>query len=142
MSTELEERIRRRAYELWEREGFPHGKDEAHWHQAALEIEDEDRKAAGKPSPKGGKAGQSDAMKAAEAAAREHGFSLDEIAKAEKAKPAPKKRAASKTTTKPAESASDAPAKKKPGRPKKAASEGTAEAPAKRKPGRPKKSEI
>jgi hypothetical protein len=35
---ELYERIQRRAYELWEREGRPDGRDHAHWHQAELEI--------------------------------------------------------------------------------------------------------
>ena len=35
---ELYERIQRRAYELWEREGRPEGRDHAHWHQAELEI--------------------------------------------------------------------------------------------------------
>jgi hypothetical protein len=35
---ELYERIQRRAYELWEREGRPEGRDHAHWQQAELEI--------------------------------------------------------------------------------------------------------
>jgi hypothetical protein len=35
---ELHERIQRRAYELWEREGRPEGRDHAHWQQAELEI--------------------------------------------------------------------------------------------------------
>lgn len=35
---ELHERIQRRAYELWEREGRPEGRDHAHWYQAELEI--------------------------------------------------------------------------------------------------------
>jgi hypothetical protein len=34
----LQERIQRRAYELWEREGHPEGRDRAHWQQAELEI--------------------------------------------------------------------------------------------------------
>ncbi|HYD29639.1 MAG TPA: DUF2934 domain-containing protein [Azospirillaceae bacterium] len=38
-----EERIRRRAYEIWEREGAPHGQEDAHWARAVQEIEDEDR---------------------------------------------------------------------------------------------------
>ena len=32
------ERIQRRAYELWESEGRPSGRDEAHWLQAESEI--------------------------------------------------------------------------------------------------------
>jgi len=36
-----EDRIRRRAYEIWEREGRPHGRDWDHWVKAAEEIEAE-----------------------------------------------------------------------------------------------------
>jgi hypothetical protein len=35
---DLHHRIRHRAYELWEREGRPTGRDQAHWYQAELEI--------------------------------------------------------------------------------------------------------
>ncbi|EFH12086.1 DUF2934 domain-containing protein, partial [Teichococcus cervicalis] len=34
-----EERIRQRAYALWEQAGRPHGQDEAHWHQASGELD-------------------------------------------------------------------------------------------------------
>ncbi|WBV43323.1 DUF2934 domain-containing protein [Pseudoroseomonas cervicalis] len=34
-----EERIRQRAYALWEQAGRPHGQDEAHWHQARSELD-------------------------------------------------------------------------------------------------------
>ena len=34
----VQERIQRRAYELWESEGRPEGRERAHWHQAELEI--------------------------------------------------------------------------------------------------------
>jgi hypothetical protein len=34
----VQERIQRRAYELWETEGRPEGRERAHWHQAELEI--------------------------------------------------------------------------------------------------------
>jgi hypothetical protein len=34
----VQERIRRRAYELWETEGRPDGRERAHWYQAELEI--------------------------------------------------------------------------------------------------------
>lgn len=37
MSTH-EDRIRQRAYEIWEREGRPHGDDLKHWMQAFQEI--------------------------------------------------------------------------------------------------------
>ena len=36
--TELEHRIRERAYALWEAEGRPDGKREAHWNEAWREI--------------------------------------------------------------------------------------------------------
>ncbi|WP_272939861.1 DUF2934 domain-containing protein [Sinorhizobium fredii] len=35
----LVERVRRRAYEIWEREGRLDGDHERHWHQAAKELE-------------------------------------------------------------------------------------------------------
>lgn len=59
------ERIRERAYALWERAGGGHGEDEAHWHQASREIDDEDTKpvkpvkgASRKSASKVGAAGQ------------------------------------------------------------------------------------
>lgn len=36
-----EERIKQRAYEIWEREGHPAGRDQEHWEQAVQEIEAE-----------------------------------------------------------------------------------------------------
>lgn len=33
-----EERIRKRAYELWQREGEPHGRDQDYWHRAVAEL--------------------------------------------------------------------------------------------------------
>ena len=38
MSNDLEQRIRERAYELWERDGRAHGRADAHWHAAKLEL--------------------------------------------------------------------------------------------------------
>lgn len=40
---EKEERVRRRAYEIWEREGGIQGDHERHWEQATSEIEEEER---------------------------------------------------------------------------------------------------
>ena len=34
----VQERIQRRAYELWETEGRPEGRAHAHWYQAEMEI--------------------------------------------------------------------------------------------------------
>jgi hypothetical protein len=41
MSGEREQAIRQRAYEIWEQEGRPDGRDHAHWTQAEAEIEGE-----------------------------------------------------------------------------------------------------
>lgn len=37
-----EQRIRQRAYEIWEREGRPEGEQDRHWRQAEKEIEGEE----------------------------------------------------------------------------------------------------
>lgn len=36
-----EQRIKRRAYEIWEREGRPVGREQEHWDQVVQEIEAE-----------------------------------------------------------------------------------------------------
>ena len=41
MSIDLEQRIRERAYHIWEREGRPVGRADAHWHAAKLELSTE-----------------------------------------------------------------------------------------------------
>jgi hypothetical protein len=41
MSGDHEQRIRTRAYEIWERDGHPEGRAEAHWRQARIEIDQE-----------------------------------------------------------------------------------------------------
>jgi hypothetical protein len=46
MAKTREERIRDRAYEIWQREGAEHGRHADHWLRAEAEIEAEDRKAA------------------------------------------------------------------------------------------------
>ena len=38
MDSETERRIRERAYEIWVREGKPHGRDAEHWERAKAEI--------------------------------------------------------------------------------------------------------
>ncbi|KAA0687627.1 DUF2934 domain-containing protein [Azospirillum brasilense] len=45
MQGDREDRIRHRAYEIWERDGRPEGRGEDHWAQACAEIEAEDRAA-------------------------------------------------------------------------------------------------
>jgi len=44
--SDREEQIRRRAYEIWERDGRPEGREAEHWRQAAQEIEAEENAAA------------------------------------------------------------------------------------------------
>jgi len=57
--SDMNDRIERRAHEIWEREGKPHGKHDEHWAQAEAEIraEDEaekkDKPAAKDPAAKG-----------------------------------------------------------------------------------------
>jgi hypothetical protein len=41
MDTDRDEKIRRRAHQLWEEAGQPDGQDEDHWAQAVREIEGE-----------------------------------------------------------------------------------------------------
>lgn len=41
--TDLEQRIRDRAHQIWEAEGQPEGAQDRHWEQARLEIEAEER---------------------------------------------------------------------------------------------------
>ena len=36
-----EQRIRERAYEIWESEGKPHGRDDDHWRRAEVDVETE-----------------------------------------------------------------------------------------------------
>jgi DUF2934 family protein len=38
MDNDLTPRIHRRAYEIWESEGRPHGRDKAHWFLAEAEL--------------------------------------------------------------------------------------------------------
>ena len=43
----IEDRIRRRAYEIWEQEGRPDGREVDHWLRAAREIADEEGRGEG-----------------------------------------------------------------------------------------------
>ena len=47
MTGDKQERIRQRAFELWEQAGSPEGEHEQHWYQATREIEAEDALAGG-----------------------------------------------------------------------------------------------
>lgn len=46
MDGDLEHRIRERAYELWEAEGQPEGREDQHWRQAQADITEAQGKAA------------------------------------------------------------------------------------------------
>jgi Protein of unknown function (DUF2934) len=52
MNGKRDDRIRSRAYGIWEREGRPQGRHEHHWHQASREVEGEasDDQLAAQPS--------------------------------------------------------------------------------------------
>jgi DUF2934 family protein len=41
MNGKKDDRIRSRAYGIWEREGRPQGRHEHHWHEASREVDDE-----------------------------------------------------------------------------------------------------
>ena len=62
MKPELEQLIQKRAHEIWEQEGRPHGRHEEHWRQAAEEVTREiermtaDRQAGGAEGGAGGQA--------------------------------------------------------------------------------------
>jgi len=38
MTNDMEQKIRERAYQIWEQEGRIHGRHEDHWHLAKLEL--------------------------------------------------------------------------------------------------------
>lgn len=38
MDSDKNEQIKARAYQIWENEGRPHGRQDEHWHKAAEEI--------------------------------------------------------------------------------------------------------
>ena len=126
------ERIRRRAHELWESEGRPHGRDSDHWTQAEAEI-----RGAGALEPTEKAAGsrkKTATSKAAGKSTRAASESLSEVAStpAEGAKSAPAKPAKIKpatATTKPKAEAA----------PKPAAGKTTAKAPPAKTPRGPKK---
>ncbi len=51
MTENREDRIRRRAYELWQQEGSPEGKPDDHWLQAEHEIDHGDGEIEGDDEP-------------------------------------------------------------------------------------------
>lgn len=88
MTTDREDRIRQRAYELWEREGAPHGREQDHWHQAMQEIEAEDRSAS-EPAPKASPRKRAASVAAASEAVQELAAETDAASKRKPAKRKP-----------------------------------------------------
>ncbi|WP_129793836.1 DUF2934 domain-containing protein [Sphingosinicella sp. CPCC 101087] len=43
MSDDREQRVKQRAYEIWEQSGRPSGRHDDHWDQAQRELEEEDQ---------------------------------------------------------------------------------------------------
>ena len=58
MRSDREERIRQRAYAIWQSEGHAHGREEEHWHRAEREISAEEAGSnkASRRAPRSGKA--------------------------------------------------------------------------------------
>ena len=54
MSNDFIHKVRERAYQIWEHEGCPEGRENEHWHRAEQELADED--AAGSSPDAGGQA--------------------------------------------------------------------------------------
>ncbi|WP_288078843.1 DUF2934 domain-containing protein [Shinella sp.] len=51
MTDDREEKIRKRAHELWQQEGRPDGKPDDHWYQAEREIDQGDGEIEGDDEP-------------------------------------------------------------------------------------------
>jgi hypothetical protein len=50
--TDREDKIRERAYGIWEEEGHPHGRAEHHWQRAAREVVEPPVPVSAAPAPK------------------------------------------------------------------------------------------
>ena len=78
MADDREDRIRKRAHAIWEKEGQSHGSAQRHWEQATADVDAEDRAASPQPGKKaragaGQKASSPDTMQlGAGAAIAEH----------------------------------------------------------------------
>ncbi|MDX8448041.1 DUF2934 domain-containing protein [Mesorhizobium captivum] len=82
MTDDRQERIRRRAHEIWEQAGRPEGAHMEHWDRAAAEI-DAEKKPKDKAAPKKAAAAKAAKPKAAKA---EKPAKVDKPAKAAKPK--------------------------------------------------------
>jgi hypothetical protein len=132
MAASEEQWIKHRAYELWEQEGYPSGKDQEHWERAKLEYtllkpaasekSNSGRKASGvKPPEAAATAKTSEKTKKTAAKTAAPKAAKPATSKSSTAKTAPAAKAGTKTKT-PAAAASATPEQTKK-RPKKAAAE-------------------
>lgn len=71
MTLDTDALIRVRAYEIWESENRPHGRDKEHWERAALEVAAESAKPVAKPRKADAKAVKSPVAKDRRAAPAE-----------------------------------------------------------------------
>jgi hypothetical protein len=127
-----DQRIRERAYQLWEREGRRHGEPEDHWHRARREIEQDDERS-GSPQDQLAADDRPGLRDPAEASAALPAAPEDEPAPAlsatleeapgepATARPSPKPKAARPAVPKPAKAAAPKAPAAKPAAPKPAA---------------------
>ncbi len=92
MADSGEDWIRRRAYELWESEGYPSGKDTEHWERAKLEFSSQKPVSRASAKPRKG-------TETAKASAKPEKVAAPEKAAASKVTPAKTSSPASKSTS-------------------------------------------
>ena len=82
-SADRQRRVEQRAYEIWEREGRPHGKHDEHWHRAAEEVERESggRSGARSGASRGGAEAASKPRAKTDASAKKSGGATSRTAK-------------------------------------------------------------
>jgi hypothetical protein len=110
MSPEQEDRIKQRAYEIWEREGHPDGRGDVHWSMAIQEIRAEDGWVDAAADPAGPMDDLSRQLGSAEAALAPEGTEPAESAPEEPAPAArkpPAKKAAAKVEAPAAKAAAE-----------------------------------
>lgn len=106
MADDREDRIRKRAHAIWEKEGQSHGSAQRHWEQATADIDAEDKAETRRPGKKapagaGQTASSTDAMQlGAGAAIGEHSRDATAPAAAKKAAAARKSAAPKKPAKK------------------------------------------
>ena len=94
MRSDREERIRQRAYAIWQSEGHAHGREEEHWHRAEREIAAEEAGSSKAPrrAPRSGKAAAEKSAAASLARSRRGGTETRAQRTASSKKPPPRGR--------------------------------------------------